>query len=73
MPALEQVVPFAVPAIAGALVAVAILAVVWATRSVRYIPNHRVGVVEKLWSSRGSVPDGLIALLQRKGYRVDQQ
>jgi uncharacterized membrane protein YqiK len=71
MPALEQVVPFAEPALAGALVAVAILAVVWATRSVRYIPNHRVGVVEKLWSSRGSVPDGLIALRGEAGFQPD--
>jgi len=24
----------------------------------RYIPNNFVGIVEKLWSSRGSVPEG---------------
>ena len=25
------------------------------TRFFRYIPNNRIGVVEKLWSARGSV------------------
>ena len=29
---------------------VAVAIVVWSTRSVRYIPNNRVGIVEKLWS-----------------------
>jgi uncharacterized membrane protein YqiK len=29
---------------------------------VRYIPNDRIGVVEKLWSPKGSVVSGLLAL-----------
>ena len=28
----------------------------------RYISNNRVGVIEKLWSSRGSVSDGRIII-----------
>lgn len=71
MPAIEQVFPVAVPVLAGVLVALAILLVTWATRSVRYIPNNRVGVVEKLWSRRGSVPDGLIALHGEAGFQPD--
>lgn len=37
----------------------------------RYIPNSRVGVVEKMWSLRGSVQTGLIALKGEAGYQPD--
>ena len=38
---------------------------------VRYIPHSRVGVVEKLWSSRGSLTDGrIIALGGEAGYQA---
>ena len=37
------------------------LLVAWLT--VRYIPNNKVGVVEKLWSAQGSVPEGCIIAL----------
>ena len=36
---------------------------------IRYIPNDRVGVVEKRWSGRGSVTHGLIALRGEAGYQ----
>jgi uncharacterized membrane protein YqiK len=36
---------------------------------VRYIPNDRVGVVEKRWSARGSIDSGLIALRGEAGYQ----
>ena len=36
-----------------------------------YIPNSRVGVVERLWSRRGSVHRGLIALEGEAGYQPD--
>jgi uncharacterized membrane protein YqiK len=62
-------VSFVVPAIAGAALALALLLVIWMTRSVRYIPNNRVGIVEKLWSRRGSVEGGLIALGGEAGYQ----
>jgi uncharacterized membrane protein YqiK len=35
----------------------------------RYIPNDRVGLVEKRWSRFGSVKGGLIALRQEAGYQ----
>ncbi len=42
----------------------------WLT--LRYIPNQQVGVVEKLWSSNGSVPEGrIIALNEEAGYQAD--
>src|SRR4051794_21128528 len=38
----------------------------------RYIPNNRVGVVEKLWSPRGSVPEGrMMALEGEAGFQAD--
>ena len=38
---------------------------------IRYIPNTRVGVVEKLWSASGSVVQGLIALRGEAGFQPD--
>jgi len=43
------------------VVLVLILLAVYLT--VRHIPNQEVGVVEKLWSTRGSVPEGKIIAL----------
>ncbi|MDB5312527.1 MAG: domain / Band 7 family protein [Gemmataceae bacterium] len=46
------------------------LAVWWL--AVRAIPNNKVGVVEKLWSAKGSVSDGrIIALNGEAGYQAD--
>lgn len=53
----------------GALVLLVVLAV---RMCVRYIPNTQVGVVEKLWSKSGSVPEGrIIALDGEAGYQAD--
>jgi len=39
---------------------------------VRYIPHDRVGIVEKLWSARGSLAEGrVIALGGEAGYQAD--
>src|SRR5579884_1162623 len=39
---------------------------------VRYIPNNRVGIVEKLWSPKGSVSEGrIIALNGEAGFQAD--
>jgi uncharacterized membrane protein YqiK len=38
---------------------------------VRYIPNDQVGIVEKLWSARGSVEAGFIALAREAGFQPD--
>jgi uncharacterized membrane protein YqiK len=35
----------------------------------RYIPNDRVGIVEKLWSARGSLESGFIALNGEAGFQ----
>lgn len=38
----------------------------------RYIPNSHVGIVERLWSREGSVPEGeLIVLGREAGYQAD--
>jgi len=37
----------------------------------RYIPNDRAGIVEKLFSSKGSVPGGLIALHGESGFQPE--
>src|SRR4029078_807283 len=72
MPAALQVLSTVVLPIATAAAAALALAIVfYTTRSVRYISNHRVGVVEKLWSRSGSVPGGLIALHGEAGYQPD--
>lgn len=40
--------------------------------SLRYIPNDYVGIVEKLWSASGSVPEGqIIALNGEAGYQAE--
>src|SRR5471032_2399450 len=38
---------------------------------IKYIPNDRVGVIEKLWSSSGSVQNGLLALNGEAGLQPD--
>ncbi|HKX44696.1 MAG TPA: SPFH domain-containing protein [Burkholderiaceae bacterium] len=56
--------------IAG-LLALAVLLLVALSGCVRYIPNARVGVVEKLWSSSGSVRSGLLAMNGEAGFQPD--
>jgi uncharacterized membrane protein YqiK len=55
----------------GALIVLFLLLLIaWLT--VRYIPNQRAGVVEKLWSGLGSVSEGrIIALKGEAGYQAD--
>lgn len=38
---------------------------------IKYIPNDRVGVIEKLWSSSGSVQNGLLALNGEAGLQPE--
>ncbi|WP_229217834.1 SPFH domain-containing protein [Rugamonas apoptosis] len=38
---------------------------------IKYIPNDRIGVVEKLWSSSGSVQSGLLALKGEAGLQAE--
>src|SRR5882757_6381157 len=37
----------------------------------RYIPNNQVGIVEKLWTTKGSIKDGFIALHGEAGYEPE--
>ncbi len=55
-------------ALAGTVI---VLLLVVASGSVRYIPNSRVGVVEKLWSLGGSVKAGLLALNGEAGFQPE--
>lgn len=48
---------------------VAFLAILFVLAGVRYIPNDRVGIVEKRWSARGSVKSGIIALAGEAGFQ----
>jgi len=51
-------------------VACALILLAWLT--LRFIPNNCVGVVEKLWSLKGSVPEGhILALEGEAGYQAD--
>src|SRR5215813_1363351 len=52
----------------GALLAIIVFLI---SGTVRYIPNTRVGIVEKLWSASGSVEHGLIALRGEAGFQPD--
>src|SRR5262245_40047119 len=51
-----------------AAVLVGLLLFRW-SNTLRYIPNSRIGVVEKLWSLRGSVKQGFIALHGEAGFQ----
>ncbi len=56
--------------ITTAIVVGVIAVLAWLT--VRYIPNDRIGIVEKLWSLRGSLKEGaVIALNGEAGYQAD--
>ncbi|HEX5105231.1 MAG TPA: SPFH domain-containing protein [Pirellulaceae bacterium] len=47
-----------------------LLFLAWLT--LRFIPNNYVGVVEKLWSAKGSVPEGhILALDDEAGFQAD--
>ncbi|MBL8850745.1 MAG: hypothetical protein JNG89_13780, partial [Planctomycetaceae bacterium] len=66
--------PAAKPVFSAAFALLTMLALIafgcWLT--MRSIPNNSVGVVEKLWSLTGSVPEGrIVALNGEAGYQVD--
>jgi uncharacterized membrane protein YqiK len=52
-----------------ALLVVSLL--IWIAGVIRYIPNDRIGVVEKLWSTSGSVKAGLLALHGEAGFQPE--
>jgi uncharacterized membrane protein YqiK len=53
--------------IVGAILGV--LGLLYLAAGVRFIPNNRIGLVEKRFSARGSVKTGLIALNGEAGYQ----
>jgi uncharacterized membrane protein YqiK len=60
------------PILGWALFAVVFAAIfVRVSGAIRYISNNRLAVVEKLWSGRGSIRSGLIALRGEAGYQPD--
>ncbi len=54
-----------------AAVLVAVLVFVLASRMIVYVPNSKVGIVEKLWSTGGSISTGILSHDQRAGFQVD--
>jgi uncharacterized membrane protein YqiK len=54
-----------------AIVIGVILLLIFMSGFLRYIPNNRVGIVEKLVSGRGSVKSGFIALKAEAGFQPD--
>jgi uncharacterized membrane protein YqiK len=54
----------------GAAVA-ALLIVMRIANIFRYIPNSQVGIVEKLWSAKGSISSGFIALHGEAGFQPE--
>jgi uncharacterized membrane protein YqiK len=54
---------------ASAVVCLVVVVLFTITRCVRYVGNNRVAVVEKLWSRRGSITAGLIALKREAGFQ----
>ena len=54
-----------------AVLAVLLFIIASRARMVVYIPNSKVGVVERLWSKHGSVRGGFIALAGEAGYQPE--
>lgn len=59
--------------IAAAVLAILLIVYFLHKRSsvVVYVPNDSVGIVEKMWSFRGSVENGFLSMDQRAGFRPD--
>src|SRR5215218_5614337 len=55
----------------SAIVVAILLLLVFISGFLRYIPNNKVGIVEKLVSGRGSVKSGFIALKGEAGFQPD--
>ncbi|GGC62432.1 SPFH domain-containing protein [Undibacterium terreum] len=66
-----MLVPFSSGVILSVVLFIVLVFFLYASRMVRYIPNDRVGVVEKLWSGSGSVQSGLLALNGEAGFQPE--
>lgn len=71
----DALMPYVAPTLWGIIVVVALYALfrfIKASHVVVYIPNDRIGIVEKMWSAKhGSVHSGFIALAGEAGYQPD--
>ena len=59
------------PLLAGLVIFALLALAVRVAGVVRYIPNNRIGVVEKLWSGSGSVQAGLLAMNGEAGFQPE--
>ena len=72
MPPLLAALPTCRGGFSGSWVSVVLVVVACELAGLRYIANNRVGVVEKLWSMKGSVPEGrIIALDGEAGFQAE--
>src|ERR1700761_9857623 len=58
-------------ALSAALALALLAALVRLSGVVRYIGNNRIAIVEKLWSGKGSIRSGLIALKGEAGFQPE--
>jgi uncharacterized membrane protein YqiK len=71
MEALQYLGPTTWTAIEVAVLVIVLAALFWWSGVVRYISNDRLGILEKLWSFRGSISTGFIALNREAGYQPE--
>jgi len=71
MEALQYLGPIEWTAIEVAVTVIVLAILFWWSGVVRYIPNDRLGILEKLWSFRGSISNGFIALNREAGYQPE--
>lgn len=57
--------------VVGVIVVAVVVVFITGLSGIRYIPNRRIGIVERLWSHAGSVRSGLIALNHEAGFQPD--
>jgi uncharacterized membrane protein YqiK len=62
---------FIQPALWAAAVVAIVIILLRVSNIFRYIPNNQVGIVEKLWTTRGSIKEGFIALHGEAGYEPE--
>ncbi|MBX9826857.1 MAG: flotillin family protein [Xanthobacteraceae bacterium] len=60
-----------VPIVLWVIAAIAFLIVLRMSNVFRYIPNNQVGIVEKLWTTKGSIESGFIALRGEAGFEPE--
>jgi uncharacterized membrane protein YqiK len=53
------------------IVVIVLLCLIVLNSSIRFIPNNRIGIVEKRWSRHGSIKSGFIALEGEAGFQPE--